>query len=197
MLPRLFALACLSVVALVGLKVTGAASAWWPSLPAGASLGLIIVAWVTGAWLLLARLAPQPATLVAPAAPVPVVVHPGHDAPATTPTSRLSRRERRAHQRFTVDWPVRAEWREGSVTEGRLQDISHGGACIAAAGPVPKGTDGLLRVDGIVLPVPARVVDWTPATGLHVAFQLQGLGLETFLVQLHRQLERGNAASHG
>jgi hypothetical protein len=199
MLPRLLALACLSVTALVGLKLAGASLAWWPAWPSGSSMGLIVAAWVGGAWLLMARLASQPAASAAtPVEPDPAgAAFREEPPPSRSRAARLARLERRAHPRFAVDWPVRADWRDGTVTEGRLHDISHGGACVAAAQPVPAGMKGLVTVQGILLPVPARVVGWTAATGLHVSFELQGLGLDTFLFQLNRQLDRADNASRG
>lgn len=195
MLSRLLALACLSLSALIGLKLAGASVAWWETLPSASLMGLIGVAWASAAWLLMTRLASQPKAV--PASPVGIAPAPGlatdgGTRPPRSATLAFARQERRAHPRFAVDWPVRADWHDGSETAGHLRDISHGGACLASARPVASGTEGLLTVQGIPLPVPVRVVDWTPATGLHVSFQLQGLSLDTFLAQLDRQIARSD-----
>ncbi|WP_170985214.1 PilZ domain-containing protein [Roseomonas sp. AR75] len=200
MLPRLLALACLSLTALIGLTLAGASLAWWPALPSASSMGLIVAAWASGAWLLMTRLASQPSALATP----PVAMQPsavpasgGRPLPPGTVSPRSARQERRAHPRFAVDWPVRADWHDGSETVGHLHDISHGGACIASMRPVAAGMEGLLTVKGIPLPVPVRVVTCTAATGLHVSFQLEGLGLDTFLLQLDRQLASSRSGLRG
>lgn len=195
MLPRLLALACLSLTALIGTMLAGASLAWWPALPPASSMAVIVAAWAVGTWLLAARLAWPPKALAAASAAVEAAPGGASDGRPMTSAARpppAAPQERRAHPRFAVDWPVRARWHDGSETEGQLHDISQGGARVAAARPVATGMEGVLTVKGIALPVPVRVVNWTSATGLHVAFQLQGLSLQTFLLQLDRQLNRGD-----
>ncbi|MBP0463937.1 PilZ domain-containing protein [Roseomonas sp. PWR1] len=100
-------------------------------------------------------------------------------------------RERRVHPRYPVDWTARAEWRGGIAVEGRVGNVSHGGALLVGVPPQAAGSIGTLRIEGIALPVPCRVVAVGADSSLHIAFELEGMGLEAFLARLDQRIAQG------
>jgi hypothetical protein len=98
--------------------------------------------------------------------------------------------ERRRHPRRPVNQAVRIEWRHAGREAARLQDLSRGGARIREAAAAPIGQRGLLHVPGLSLPVPFTIVECLPETGLHIRFDLEGMGLEAMEQQLDQLIER-------
>lgn len=89
---------------------------------------------------------------------------------ATPPTTRPSAppspgRERRGHPRVRLDLAVQVEWHQA-------------------------GRRGLLHVPGLNLPVPFTVVAWRQETGMHIRFDLEGMGLEALGAQLEQLIAR-------
>jgi len=58
---------------------------------------------------------------------------------------------------------------------------------------VPSGRRGLLLVPGLSLPVPFTIVASSPVTGLHIRFDLEGMGLD----ELEQQLQALTAEGEG
>lgn len=100
------------------------------------------------------------------------------------------RPERRRDPRRVVDLAVEIEWHRGVRQPSRLRDISRGGARALHAEAASAGRRGLLHVPDFNLPVPFTVVEWRPETGLHLCFDLEGMGLEAVEKQLDGLLSR-------
>lgn len=131
----------------------------------------------------------QPARQPEPARPAPRPASP--PSPLRPVLSAPGGVERRRHPRIPVDWPVEIAWSQAVRPATRLHDISRGGARLAYAQPEPAGRHGLLHVPGLTLPVPFSVVDFSPVTGLHIRFDLEGMGLDALEQQLDALLVRG------
>lgn len=101
--------------------------------------------------------------------------------------------ERRRHPRLSVDWPGKIVWHQAGEEATRLQDLSRGGARLVHARQVPSGRRGLLLVPGLSLPVPFTIVASSPVTGLHIRFDLEGMGLD----ELEQQLQALTAEGEG
>lgn len=70
--------------------------------------------------------------------------------------------ERRTGKRFAVDWPIKVEGDDGKRVisgEGRLLNISSGGALFDLAGPVCKG----MRLD-VYIKLPFKKDNWMKYT---------------------------------
>lgn len=128
-----------------------------------------------------ATLVPAPPPAIA--SPLPVAL------PRTLPPGVQA--ERRRHRRVAVDWPSKVIWHHAGEEATRLQDLSRGGARLVHARPEPSGRRGLLLVPGLSLPVPFTIVAASPTTGLHIRFDLEGMGLDELEQQLHA-LTAGN-----
>ena len=91
--------------------------------------------------------------------------------------------ERRRHPRVRVDLPVAFETKAGELFDGRVNDLSVGGAFIVTENSPPVGSkldltiqlpgDKPLKVDG--------VIRWTKPDGVGVQFGLMGVR-ETYAV---------------
>jgi hypothetical protein len=128
------------------------------------------------------RFRPAPAQVALPLSAIP-------SAPrAAAPPSPA--RERRSHPRVMLDLAVQVEWHQTGRQAARLHDISRGGARIRDAAPEPAGRRGLLHVPGLNLPVPFTVVVWRQETGMHIRFDLEGMGLEALGTQLEQLIAR-------
>jgi hypothetical protein len=160
----------------LGLAVAALAlvpAGWW-SQPAGRYGAILLLAMAGGALLIFARGEARPAAAAA---------EQGHAARRGAP-ARASGIERRAHPRHAVDWAARVAWRGTDGAEGRLANVSHGGALLVGVPIQPAGTSGTLHIEGIALPVPCRVVGSSGEQRLHIAFELEGMGLDAFFAQL-------------
>ncbi|MBX9749222.1 MAG: PilZ domain-containing protein [Roseococcus sp.] len=147
-----------------------------------ATLLLVLGFAALAAWLF--RLAPAARRPVAQPEPAP--------APAPAPAPLASGRvERRRHPRMPVDWAVEIAWSQAVRQGTRLHDLSRGGARLVHRAPEPVGRRGLLHVPGLNLPVPFTVVESRPETGLHIRFDLEGMGLDALEQQLAALVERG------
>lgn len=190
-------LLCHATAGMVAVLIGGAMQGWWPSVPGEVTAGLLLASCLVGSGLMLARRpAEEAAQHAAPAATAAAV--PGAQRRGAAPLVRL---ERRAHPRFPVDWAAAVQWRGTEPTAGRLHDISRGGAFLTGAEPKPTGTEGLLRIDGITVAVPCRIVGTGKDGGIHIAFTIEGLGLDALLAQLDAKLEtmaesRGRPGTH-
>jgi hypothetical protein len=70
--------------------------------------------------------------------------------------------ERRTGKRFDVNWPIKVEGRDGKRVisgEGRLLNLSSGGALFDLAGPVHKG----MRLD-VYIKLPFKKDNWMKYT---------------------------------
>ena len=70
--------------------------------------------------------------------------------------------ERRTGKRFAVNWPIKVEGRDGKRVingEGRLLNLSSGGALFDLAGPVRKG----MRLD-VYIKLPFKKENWMKYT---------------------------------
>jgi hypothetical protein len=151
---------------------------------AQAALALTLGFAALGAWML--RLRPR----AAPRQPAP----PPPELPAAVPVPppappRLE--ERRRHPRQQVDCAVEIAWPQAARISSRLHDLSRGGARLLHQTPEPTGRRGLLHVPGLSLPVPFTVVESRPETGLHIRFDLEGMGLDALETQLEALLAQG------
>jgi hypothetical protein len=59
----------------------------------------------------------------------------------------------------------------------RVSDLSEGGACVRDAPEIPIGARGVLRLDGVRVPLPC-VARMTDDTGLHLSFDLDAAAAE-------------------
>lgn len=143
---------------------------------AGAFIALALGFAALAAWLFRLTLRRTPAGTAAPPAPA-ALPRVGSDAAPGRP-------ERRRYPRRPVDLPVEIEWHRGGRILSRLKDISRGGARALHAEAVPVGRRGLIHVPDFNLPVPFTVVGCRPETGLHLRFDLEGMGLEAAERQL-------------
>jgi hypothetical protein len=127
-----------------------------------------------------------------PAPPQPGAARPEVARPlAATPPPPA---ERRSSPRFAICCDVELDLHGAGRRGARLLNISQGGACIGGAGALEAGTYGLLRVPGILLPVPFHVLGDSPGGDIRVSFDLSGLALQTFIRQLERLIENTIAA---
>lgn len=118
--------------------------------------------------------------------------HPAAPASPAAPPPPLPRREeRRRHPRQPVDCAVEIAWPQAAREPSRLHDLSRGGARLVHKAPEPIGRRGLLHVPGLSLPVPFTVVESRPETGLHIRFDLEGMGLDALEAQLDALVARG------
>lgn len=131
--------------------------------------------------------APLPATPRAPVSRDAAV------ARAPTPRPDFAGTERRRHARVAVDWKVEIAWHHAGRQQTHLHDLSRGGARLVHREAEPKGRRGLLLVPGLNLPVPFTVVESAPETGLHIRFDLEGMGLDALEQQLDALVARGAA----
>jgi hypothetical protein len=115
-----------------------------------------------------------------------VLLHPSLPASDAAPRQP----ERRRNPRRSVDLAVEIEWLRGRHQPSRLKDISRGGARALSAEAIPAGKRGLLHLPEFSLPVPFTVVEWRPETGLHLRFDLEGMGLDALKRQLDGLLSR-------
>jgi hypothetical protein len=146
---------------------------------AAATLALALSLAALAAWLF--RIEPTRARMPSrPAAGSP------QPAPFTPPPDPA---ERRRHPRRAVNQPVEIDWRHAGREAARLQDLSRGGARIRGAAAAPIGQRGLLHVPGLSLPVPFTIVECTAETGLHIRFDLEGMGLDAMEQQLGRLID--------
>ena len=137
--------------------------------------GLVLILGFGTLWFWLRHLERAPEVAPPPqAAPAPPA------AIAAPPTS-----ERRLHPRVRLDLPAELQWHHGPRHTVPLHDISRGGARLKLFQPEPQGRRGLLHLEGLALPVPFTIVDSRPESGLHLRFDLEGMGLDA----LERQLE--------
>ncbi len=118
-----------------------------------------------------------------PAAALPRPVAPPRPA-APPPPAPPRKEERRRHPRRLVDGTVEIAWPHAAREASRLHDLSRGGARLLHPTPEPIGRRGLLHVPGLSLPVPFTVVESRPETGLHIRFDLEGMGLDALEAQL-------------
>ncbi|MBS7791707.1 PilZ domain-containing protein [Roseococcus sp. SDR] len=112
-------------------------------------------------------------------------------APATVPTAHQAASapgERRRHQRLPADWMVEIAWSQAPRVAVQLHDLSRGGARLRHFAPEPIGRRGLLHSPGLSLPVPFTVVESQAQSGLHIRFDLEGMGLEALEAQLEAVL---------
>jgi hypothetical protein len=174
-------LLCHAIAGLVAVLMAGGLKGWWPPLPGDVAAGLLLTSCLVGSGLLLIHRRTTAPPRVTAAAPIPFSQR--HGAPP------LQRLERRAHPRFAVDWPASVQWRGAEPSHGRLHDISRGGTFLSGAEQRAIGTEGVLRIEGITAPVPCRVVGIGSGGGMHIAFAIEGLGLDALLAQLHARLE--------
>jgi hypothetical protein len=126
------------------------------------------------------RLAPRLAepALVPPATATVPAAQPAASAPG----------ERRRHQRLPADWMVEIAGPQAPRVAVQLHDLSHGGARLRHFAPEPIGRRGLLHSPGLSLPVPFTVVESQVKSGLHIRFDLEGMGLEALEAQLEAVL---------
>jgi hypothetical protein len=143
---------------------------------AGAVIMLALGFAALAAWLFRITLRKTPPAAVAPPVLPLLPPHGEHAAPW--------RPERRRDPRRVVDLAVEIEWHRGGRHPSRLKDISRGGARALHAQGVPAGRRGLLHVSDFNLPVPFTVVEWRQETGLHLRFDLEGMGLDAVEKQL-------------
>jgi hypothetical protein len=174
-------LLCHATAGLVAVLIAGGLKGWWSPLPGELAAGLLLTSCLVGTGLLIARRRTAEAPHLTVPASHPVAQR--HGVPV------LQRIERRAYPRFTVDWPAAVQWRGVEPRPGRLHDISRGGAFLSGTEQRPVGTEGVLRIEGITVPVPCRVVGIGSGGGMHIAFTIEGLGLDALLAQLHAKLE--------
>jgi hypothetical protein len=73
---------------------------------------------------------------------------------------------------------VEIAWYPAMRRATRLHDLSRGGARLQHFEPEPAGRRGLLHVPWLSLPVPFTVIESRPDSGLHLRFDLEGMGLE-------------------
>lgn len=181
------AFVCFSALALVALHQAGAVAGWWAAFPGEMAALLVLLLWA-GSVLMVSRVRrvrppgsaiPEHAVAVRPPAAAPIAV------------------ERRVHPRFPVDWSTRAEWLGAPPVTGRIRDVSRGGAKLDGVPQMPAGTVGILRIEGIALPVPCRVVSAEAGECLHIAFDLEGMGMEALLIQLETRIRRGATGDAG
>ena len=179
---------CHATVGLIAVLIAGGIEGWWAPPRADVAAGLLLTSSLVGAGLQLARRRKAVAPIIAPErlTPAPPTV----PAPVRRAAPPLVRIERRAHPRFAVDWAVAVHWRGAEPAAGRLRDISRGGAFLNAAEQKPVGTEGVLRIDGISVPVPCRIVGVSREGGMNISFAIEGLGLDAFLAQLDAKLDR-------
>jgi hypothetical protein len=150
--------------------------------PAIASLALALGFGVLAAWLHLSRLRQVPV----PAEPPQSMGRSSAPLPAPAPP----RVERRRHPRVAVDWPVEIRWHHAERLPSRLCNLSIGGACLLLHAPEPVGRRGLLLIPGLSLPAPFTVVASLPETGLHIRFDLEGMGLDALEQQIDALVAR-------
>lgn len=171
---------------------------WWPeNASAAASLMLAAGFAALTAWLFrLRRMEPAwDGAASAPVVPraVPTAAPVAEPGPPSRPAPVLARPERRRHPRVAVDWEVEMTWPHAGRQFTRLHDLSRGGARLVHRAPEPVGRRGLLLVPGLKLPVPFTVVESAAATGLHIRFDLGGMGLDELEQQLDGLVARGGA----
>jgi hypothetical protein len=111
---------------------------------------------------------------------------------AAPPAGRV---ERRRHPRLPVDWAAEIVWHHAGREPTRLHDLSRGGARLIHARPEATGRRGLLRVPGLKLPVPFTIVGSSPPSGLHIRFDLEGMGLDELEQQLQALTGGGGGAA--
>jgi hypothetical protein len=87
--------------------------------------------------------------------------------------------ERRRAPRHSVDLACRLSIEGHCDHVARVSDISEGGAHVRGAPDLPVGTPGILRVEGVDVPLPC-VVRAASADGLNLAFALDGAAAATF-----------------
>jgi hypothetical protein len=145
---------------------------------AAATFVLLLGCATLALWLF--RLQPASHAAAEPAGIQPATHKP--EAPAPSPPARPA--ERRRHPRRAVDWAVEIAWSPAMRQATRLHDLSRGGARLQHSAPEPAGRRGLLHVPGLSLPVPFTVVDARPDSGLHLRFDLEGMGLDALEAQL-------------
>ncbi len=134
------------------------------------------------------RLQPAGRAAREPAAAPPATAAPLPPVPARP-------QERRRHSRRAVDWAVEIAWSQAARQASRLHDLSRGGARLRHHAPEPAGRRGLLHVPGLSLPVPFTVVDSRPDSGLHLRFDLEGMGLDALEAQLEALCSAADNAS--
>jgi hypothetical protein len=93
--------------------------------------------------------------------------------------------ERRRGPRHSVDLACRLSIEGDRDHVARVSDISEGGAHVRGAPDLPVGTPGMLRVDGIDVPLPC-VVRAASADGLNLAFALDDAASAAFRPALER-----------
>lgn len=101
--------------------------------------------------------------------------------------------DRRRFPRFPVDWPAEIVWHHARGERTRLRDLSRGGARLEHGQTDVVGRRGLLLVPGLNLPIPFTVVGSSAALGLHIRFDLEGMGLD----ELEQQLQALTALGGG
>jgi hypothetical protein len=101
--------------------------------------------------------------------------------------------ERRRYPRIPVDRPAEIVWHHAVREPTRLHDLSRGGARLTHGRHEALGRRGLLLVPGLNLPVPFTIVGASPATGLHIRFDLEGMGLD----ELEKQLQALTVSCNG
>lgn len=174
MSARIYGGAPLTLMMTVTMLQCGAAAGWWPAVMPHAAMVGTVAAWAAGFWLLW--------QIDAPARP-PVEQIERSSSPSIPAKQGI---ERRSTPRFAIRCPVEVDTHEHGVSHGELQDISEGGARIAGIALLECDSRGVLRIPGIVLPIPFIVVGKNAQSEMRVRFELSGLGITTFIRQLAR-----------
>jgi hypothetical protein len=165
-------LAMLPSIGLAAAVLAPVPAGWW-SQPAARHGGILLLAMAGVAVLVFARRQARPAASAGQ-----------DDALSPEVPPQPAGIERRAHPRHVVDWAAQVAWRGAPAADGRLANVSHGGALLVGVPVQPAGSRGTLRIEGIALPVPFRVVGSRGEDRLHIAFELEGMGLDAFFAQL-------------
>jgi methyl-accepting chemotaxis protein len=97
--------------------------------------------------------------------------------------------DRRQTPRHRVDLAARLGVAGHGELPARVVDISEGGAYTSGGPELPVGTRGVLRIDGVAVPLPC-VARATDSNGMHLAFALDDAGRAAVRQMLERLGQR-------